>query len=300
MAIQNLLLAGRATLLDPNLVEGEVVPFSVNNEGRLRVATKPGQFPPVSADLVALNSALAVDVTDASNILAHIKNTGTVQMSAGNFAFEGSVDSTNGVDGTWFSIQAVRSNANVPETTTPTIVIVAGTGLAWAWEASVNALRWVRIRCSVVVTASAIARWTIVRGSYATEPIPAIQTHAVTGQGLFSIVPGSASAYSAVSVAGTNAAVVKATAGTVMELSVFNPTAALVYVKFFNKAALAVPGTDVPSLVVPVPANANVALEFGLMGKRFTLGIGVAIVAGPASTDAVAVAAGVIVSASFV
>ena len=32
-----------------------------------------------------------------------------------------------------------------------------------------------RIRCTVAVTASAIATWTIQRGSYATEPIPAAQ-----------------------------------------------------------------------------------------------------------------------------
>ena len=64
------------------------------------------------------------------------------------------MDSTNGTDGTWFAIQAVRTNANTIETSIALSGIAAGAGYAAAWEASVNAYKWLRIRCTVAVTAT--------------------------------------------------------------------------------------------------------------------------------------------------
>lgn len=293
MAITDLLLAGKATSTAPTLGEGEVAGLSLNPDGRLRVASKPGYFDPSTADLNAVGNILFVDVTDASNITIHVKNAGTVTLAAGTFVFEGSIDSTNGTDGTWFGIQAARTNSNTIEVQNAALSIAAGAGNAYAWEASVNAVRWVRIRCSVAVTASSIARWSVIRGSYATEPIPAVQTHAVTGSGNFSIAPGSATTQNAVSAATTNATLIKNTAGNLTELTVFNPTAALVYVKLYNKTSAPTVGTDVPVLTIPVPVNGVVNMAFGTNGKRFGTGISYAITAGPLATDVAAVAVGV-------
>jgi hypothetical protein len=298
MAITDLLLAGKATSTTPALTEGEVAGLSLNTDGRLRVASKPGYFDPNSANLTVVGQSLSVDVTDASNIMFHVKNTGTVTLAAGTYIFEGSLDSTDGVNGTWFGIQAVRSNANTIELQNPTFAITAGTGNSYAWEASVNAVRWARIRCTVAPTASAIPTWTVIRGTYATEPIPATQTHAVTGSGNFLVAPASGTAYALVSAATTNAAVVKSTAGNLCEYSIFNPTAATVYVKFYNKATAPTVGTDVPLLTVPVLANQYLTNDFGIVGKRFATGIGIAITAGAAATDVAVVAAGVQVSAT--
>ena len=87
MVTTQLLLGGRATLVDPALTEGAITDLTVNADGRLRVATKPGLFPAATAPLTTLAQQLAVDVTDASNVMIHVKNTGTAIMAAGAFSF---------------------------------------------------------------------------------------------------------------------------------------------------------------------------------------------------------------------
>ena len=164
----------------PVSADGDFHPLTFNSLGRLKVSTMPGMYDAVTGSLTTIAQTLPVDVTRSSNIVMHVKNTGTSAMAAGAFTFEGSLDSTNGTDGTWFAIQAVRSNANTIELASGTLSLAAGVGLGYSWEASVNAYNWVRVRCTTTVTANSIATWRIQRGSYATEPIPAAQTHAVT------------------------------------------------------------------------------------------------------------------------
>ena len=161
--------------------DGDFHPLTFNAQGRLKVSTIPGMYDAVTGNLTTLAQALAIDVTRSSNVVFHVKNTGASAMAAGAFIFEGSLDSTNGVDGTWFGIQVVRSNANTIELATGTLALASNVGLAYSWEASVNAYNWVRVRCTTTVTTNSIATWRIQRGSYATEPIPAIQTHGVSG-----------------------------------------------------------------------------------------------------------------------
>ena len=161
--------------------DGDLHPLVFNSQGRLKVSTMPGMYDAVSGNLTTAAQTLPIDVTRSSNIVMHVKNTGTSAMAAGAFIFEGSLDSTNGTDGTWFAIQVVRSNANTIELASGTLSLAAGVGLGYSWEASVNAYNWVRVRCTTTVTANSIATWRIQRGSYATEPIPAIQTHGVSG-----------------------------------------------------------------------------------------------------------------------
>lgn len=301
MPITNLLLAAKAVVgADPSYANGDIGQLTINQDGRLRVSSKPGFFDVVSGGLSAVNSQVNADVTDASNVMVHIKNTGTATMTAGVLQFEGSLDSTNGTDGTWFPIQAVRSNANTIETSATMASTAAGAGFAYAWELSVNACRWFRVRVSTAVTASAIAFTTIVRGTYATEPVPAIQSHAVTGSGNFSVVPGSGTPYNLTSAASTNAAVVKSSAGTLSELSIFNPSAATIYVKLYNKTTAPTVGTDIPTMTIPIPAGQLYATEFGQLGKRFSSGIGIAITAGAAATDTAAVAAGIQVHGTYI
>lgn len=301
MAVTKLLLAAKATVgTDPSYTNGDIGELSINQDGRLRVSSKPGFFDVVTGALTSLNANVAADVTDASNVMVHIKNTGTVAMAAGVLQFEGSLDSTNGTDGTWFNIQAVRSNANAVETNTGTLSIAAGAGNTVAWELSVNACRWFRVRVSTAVTANSTAFVTVVRGTYATEPVPAVQTHSVTGSGNFSVLPGNAMNYNLTSAASTNAATVKSSAGSLGELSVFNPSAAAVFVKLYNKASAPTVGTDIPTVTIPVAAGALVSLEFGQMGKRFSTGIALAITAAAAASDTAAVAAGIQVHGTYI
>jgi hypothetical protein len=86
-----------------------------------------------------------------------------------NVTFEGSLNSTNGTDGNWFTVQAIRSNANTIETTTGVLAAAP----AYAWELSVNALKYFRVRATAWTSGTQV--WTMIPGTYATEPIPGAQ-----------------------------------------------------------------------------------------------------------------------------
>lgn len=158
--------------------DGDWTWLKLDGEGRLKVATKPASIAPVVGDIQALNATVYADARRASNIVFHLKNAGTATMAAGTFVFEASLDSTNGTDGTWFSVQAARSNANTAATSVAITSLAVNAGDTYAWEASVNGYKWFRVRCSVAATASSLARWTLQPGTYATEPLPVNQVAA--------------------------------------------------------------------------------------------------------------------------
>lgn len=158
--------------------DGDFSALRLNEEGRLKVATKPAAFTNTTQNITANGQTVPVDVSRASNITVHIKGGGTAGVG-GNFIFEGSVDSTTGTDGTWFGIQAALTNANTVVTSTGVLGLAVNTGHTTAWEASANAYNWVRVRATAFT--SGIYVVSVVRGAYATEPVPAIQTHGVSG-----------------------------------------------------------------------------------------------------------------------
>jgi len=158
----------------PVSANGDYHPLLFNDLGRLKTAGTAAQFTPIDMNVLAVqavaitpvaNATAFANVEEASNVMFYV--TGT--FAAMTCVFEGSLDSTNGTDGTWFSVQAVRTNANTPETTTGALSAAP----AYAWEASVNALSYFRLRCTV--RTSGTQAWRIRLGSYATEPIPASQ-----------------------------------------------------------------------------------------------------------------------------
>lgn len=307
MADTLLLLSARARAIEPSLNDNEIAPLSLNQDGRLRVAGKPSLFPQVTGSLTTAGSAaanvVAVDVTDCSNVVYSVKNTGGTALSAGVFIFEASLNSTDGVDGDWVQVQAARSNSNTIENQRGASALAANTNEVYSWEASVNAYRWFRVRCTTSVNSGAIMTWTIGRGSYATEPIPALQAHAVTGSGNFAVTPGSTTRLNSVGVAATTGALVKSTAGNLMELSLFNPTGATIYFKLYDKSSAPVASSDSASLIatIEVPAGKDRIFEFGLHGKRFASGIGYLCTAGMGNSDNTAPgAAGLGISATFV
>lgn len=147
--------------------------ITINEDGRIMVASKPAIFEVQTKDITASGQKFPIDVTTVSNIMAHCKISPAA--SGHNATFEGSLDSTNGIDGTWFTVQAVRSNANTIETATGAL----SANPIYCWELSVNALKWFRIRTTAHT--SGTMKWMIQCGSYATEPIPAMQTHGISG-----------------------------------------------------------------------------------------------------------------------
>lgn len=248
----------------------------LNDELRLKVSTLPGMPDACTGVLTTTAAAatditgtgcvggtafIAVDVSRASNVMFSLQNTGGTAMAAGQFAIEASLDSTNGTDGTWIGIQAVRSNANTIVTNTGTITAAAGAGAGFGFEASVNANMWFRLRVTTNVTAGAAAKWTIVRGSYATEPVPAMQSHAVTLSS--TTIGGSASVggfsqFRNVALSNTDVAV-KTSAGRVYAIEAVNPNASTgAWLHFYNALIANVTvGTTVPVWSMYIPANST-------------------------------------------
>lgn len=272
-----------ATAVD---TDGDYATLKTDEAGRLKVATQPASYALVSGNITASGQNVACDVSRTSNVVVMMN---TASLAGHNCTFEGSLDSTNGTDGTWFALQAVRSNANTIEGTTG---VLAATP-AYSWELSVNACNYFRIRATAHT--SGTATWKIQRGTYATEPIPAAQisgTQPVSGtvtanQGTL-YVPSASSINSAAS---TNATSIKASAGTVYSVTASNTAASTRYVKLYNKTSAPTVGTDVPVLTIPVPAGTLVNVPFGTVGYRLA-GIALAITANAADSDTTAVGAG--------
>lgn len=306
MAETDLILAAKTTLITPNQVEGEIGPLTADGEGRLRVTGDIKEFPVTSGDVnvTGVANAFVVDVREAASMVLHMKNTGTASMTTGIHVFEGSVDSTDGVDGTWFAIQGARTNSNTVETGRQTATLAAGVASAYAWEFSVAAIRYFRVRATTNTMTNSIATWTAVRSSYALEATPAIQDHGITGTvqvaGTISANPPVGTTIAFESAASTNLTLDVAAPRTLTEVTAFNPTATAAYLKLYNKITQPTLASDVPFLTIPIPANGFVNIDFGILGKRFSLGIAHAITANAVKTDATASVSGIQIGLTYV
>ena len=109
--------------------------------------------------------------------------------------------------------------------------------------------------------------------------------------------PVPATPYFLNSAASTNGALILTGTSGVQNLYATNIGATAAFVKLYNKATAPTVGTDVPEMIIPVPAAVSgvpgVANTYmGYIGMRFPLGLGIAITGAVADTDTTAVAAG--------
>jgi len=140
--------------------------------------------------------------------------------------------------------------------------------------------------------------------------LPAVVTGTVTVQAASVTAPvyvhpaNFGTNYFVVTTASTNAAVVKAAAGNLSELTICNTTATAAYVKLFNKASAPTVGTDVPIAtfrVAPTGTSGDfVVLDFGVGGKRFTTGIAICVTAAVAPLDTAVAVAGIQIHGTYV
>lgn len=94
------------------------------------------------------------------------------------------------------------------------------------------------------------------------------------------------------SAASTNATSVKASAGNIYGLFVTNNSAAVKYLKLYNKASAPTVGTDTPVAVIGIAANGGqVAINHVWSIPRFSTGIAYAITGGVSDADTTAVSA---------
>jgi hypothetical protein len=293
-----LLLARRRDTDTSPAADGDLTILNLDEEGRLKVATKPASYPDITGDITAIQATIGTpvaggtvegDVSRASNIMALCSGT----FSTVNCTFEGSLESTGNTN--WFGIQAVRSNANTIETATGNLSAQP----VYGWEMSVNALKRVRVRATA--RTSGTQSWRFVQGTYATEPIPAAQataTQAVSGTVTATVSPPvPATPYFKNSTADTNGALILTGTSGLQAFYATNEGASAAYVKLYNKATAPTVGTDVPEMTFPIPAAVGgvpgfFTLPIGYSGFRFPLGLGISITRNAAHTDTTAVGAG--------
>jgi hypothetical protein len=284
------------------VADGDLNTINLDEEGRLKVSSKPASYPDITGDITAVQATIGTpvaggtvsgDVSRASNVMAFC--TGT--FAGVNVTFEGSIEATGETN--WFGIQAVRSNANTIETATG----VLGAQPVYGWEMSVNALKRVRVRCTA--RTSGTQSWRFVQGTYATEPIPAAQvsgTQPVSGTVTATVTAGTvnpvvpATPYILNSAATTNEALILTGTSGLQAFYATNTGATVAFVKLYNKAT-APASTDTPAMILVVPAAVSgvpgvCTLPIGFSGFRFALGLGIRITGAVADNDTTAVAAG--------
>lgn len=277
-----LMLGIRSDSDAPTADNGDYTVLKLDEEGRLKVASKPASYSATVGNVTSATSTVPMNCERFSNLMIHC--TGT--FSAVNVTFEGSLNSTNGTNGNWFSVQAIRSNSNTIETTTGNLSAAP----AYAWELSVNALKYFRIRATAWTSGTQV--WTMIPGTYATEPIPGAQVSATQPvSGTVTATNTTPTPLNTSSAATTNPILVKGSAGTLFNVSASNTGAGIAYLKFYNKATAPTVGTDVPVLTIPIPASGVISVPFGTLGHRFATGIGIGITGGAADNDTTAVAA---------
>jgi hypothetical protein len=109
---------------------------------------------------------------------------------------------------------------------------------------------------------------------------------------------GGATPYKLNSAASTNATSVKASAGNIYGIQVYNTNASARYLKLYNKSSAPTVGSDTPVKVITIPgsttgAGSNITLPN--IGVSFGNGIAFAITTGAADSDTGAVAANEII-----
>ena len=265
--------------------DGDYTTPKMDERGRLKVASMPASYTPTTGNIAANGQTVPINCERFSNLMIHC--TGT--FSTVNCTFEGSLNSTNGTDGNWFGVQAVRSNANTIETTTGNLSAAP----VYAWELSVNGLKYFRVRATAWTSGTQV--WTFIAGTYATEPIPAAQTtatQAVSGTVTANTVLGSPTNASIVNSANsTNGTVVKASAGNIHSITASNNGILPAYLKFHNSASVTA-GTTAVAMWFIIPASSNIHIPFGALGARFSAGICLSITSGLPDNDTSAVSAG--------
>jgi hypothetical protein len=277
-------------------VDGDYATLKMDENGRLKVASQPANYPTLQGNIVANNGTFPFNVERISNVVLSVILAGVTN---GAFTFEYSPNSTNGTDGNWFVVQVVRSNANTIETATGNLSATP----TYGWEVSTNGYKWFRVRATGGTFGT--ATWIAQPAPFATEPIPAIGSHGISGtvtttlsaNQVITPVPqtgqGSSTAHVRLSTADTNLVSVKNGAGVINTMILSNLSASFKFFKLYNKASAPVIASDSALItkVIPMPPNTTLTITGGAFGDRQAMGIAYAITNAVGLTDTTAIGA---------
>ena len=221
------------------------------------------------------------------SIYVQINGTGT--LSSGAVTLEGSNDNVNFIGQLIFSESSHFASGSF------------GAQGGSSFISAKISYRYLRLRISTVIGGGGSLQ-AIYRLS-TQEYIPRIV--AVQGSGASRVdvttnIGQTGTAYSATTTAATNAASIKASVGNLFELTLSNTSASAAYVKLYNKSSAPTVGTDVPVMTIPVARLSAFVQNFGVIGKRFTSGIAIAVTGGIEATDTTNAPAGVQILATYI
>jgi hypothetical protein len=247
----------------------------------------------VPAGVAPAGSALEINCGEATTLLVQVTGTYT-----GALSLQGTVDGV-----TWVTITQASSFLNIATAALAATIASAAQGI---FAAGCSGFAKVRITALAAVTGTAVVSIRTVSGDPFLTPILPLPAGAAT-IGNVGLVAGAANVgntgvaantsvvpSNATLGATTSATVVKASAGTVFGVDILNNTAAIVYLKLYDKATAPTVGTDIPVVVIAVPIGGFASHTLGGMaGRRFSAGISYAVTTGVADTDTAAPTAGV-------
>jgi len=253
--------------------------------------------PDVAAQTDSFSSRTITALNDALTIDANGKSTLAVQLFG---AFTGTLQVQGSVDGTNFVAMSGTPLLSVGAGTYSATITAAG-----MFQVDIAGFSSVKIICTAYTsgTPTLSARASMADGMLGLDaPLPA-GTNSI-GAVTATSTPATGTSYNLLTAATTNAASVKASAGTLFEITIANPTATAAYVKLYNKASAPTVGTDTPVFTIAIPATAAGVGEkhfnFGAIGKRFSTGIAIAVTAAAASTDTAATVAGIQINGTYI
>ena len=236
----------------------------------------------------------ALDVSDYQSGDLVIISTATT----GSYTIQAALDSafTSGVHALQVYDKTVQNAVPANGAVTPT----AATRI---WQLNLQGVNFLRVNLSGGITAGTIRAFAVLNQA----PFFPFQLSLNSAQNL-----GTLSTVSAISNAGTpaapatpyfvnsaattNGALILAGTSGLQAFWATNTGAAAAFVKLYNKATAPTVGTDVPEMIIPVPAAVGgvpgvAQITPGVNGYRFPLGLGIAITGGVADSDTTAVAA---------
>lgn len=163
---------------------------------------------------------------------------------------------------------------------------------------------------SIIIVVTAITLWGLISAFAQTAVRPCIGTTAgdqsncrpidngfplpVTG----AVSGGGGTQVQVISTASTNSTSVKASAGTLYDITAINTNAATAYLKFYDKASAPTCASDTVLGTYPLVQNIPVVMP-SWTGKAFSLGIGLCITGGIAANDNTNATTGIAVSLTY-
>lgn len=202
-------------------------------------------------------------------------------------------------------VVAISPNNTVPVSlATNTPVIAAGTnligkvGIDQTTVGTTNAVSLAQLGANTIATGNGTSSTGTLRVAIASDQTTNTNPLLVKQQAQ---PTGGATPFQLISAASTNATSVKASAGTLYGVQVYNNTATVAFLKIYNKASAPTVGTDTPVKTIEIPANGGSNLPITDIGIAFGTGIALAITGLPTVADTTAVTlAGIITNLDYV